>query len=224
MLLPKNVIQAHLKTVATEPARHQLNGVHFSRPSSNGTIGAIQAQSTDGKVLQRTTWTEQDWKEFPTPEDSTKIEPSAELDAIVPTDSLKSIVKSCKPSPKPILDNIAAVTEDKRTTGTIEAIATDLNSVQRHTIHPIDATYPNVDSVLESLGDVTSTLKINPAHMIRCLEAIVAASGFTKAQWLSGKAKQAVTVTIHGEGKPVQMHHEARGMKTDTFCMPLVKS
>ncbi len=207
MLVPKRILNGVIKAAATDTTRYQLCGIHLSRN------GRARAQATDGKVLIRAEWDEDDWEQFP--DMGTCPKPEDDFSVIIPSEQVKRLAKSVPKSSKPILENIAI--NELPSASVIQVGRTDLECSSNEKIPIVDAKFPDLDSMLGTMGPVEAEFTVDPVRMIQLMEAIIASSGETKRTW-----KGVVHAKVHGKGRPISFEHSTKGQTTTALVMPMV--
>ena len=165
MLINQKLLAAR-HALSTDPARYNLNGLHF-RDRENVT-------ATDGHRAIRIHLPALSTKEFPDVAGAV-ITDDPIKPFIMPGDTVQKIRKAIpKRSSMPILCN-AAIDRSVDSNGEMQVITTDLESTEVIRFRPIDGTFPDVDAVdpdVGANGDPLVRIGINAAYLKDAAAAI----------------------------------------------------
>lgn len=229
MLIPPSVFNA-VGCASKDANRFQLTGVLLSREAD----GKPVAVATDGKTLVQASWKEDHATEYPVyPSNPVGHDSVPGYAAIIPSASCKRLAKmAVNPQVRyPILDNIALDEQASVESKSAQFSSTDLDTVQRLDVKPIDATYPDYKVVIDGIENSSpdhvtrvQTLDINPHILIQALQTMIKTSALPKKEC---RVTLSVICEVNkaGESIPRPLSFTSKGDKVETkaFVMPMVR-
>ena len=230
MLIPPSVFNA-VGCASKDAHRFQLTGVLLSREAD----GKPVAVATDGKTLVQASWTEDDAKCFPVyPSNPVDFEAVPGYTAIIPSASCKRLEKmsvSAGLNGSDQIENIALDEKASVESKQAQFSSTDLDTVQRLDVKPIDATYPDYKVVIDGIDKASpgndrriQTLDITPHILIQALQTMIKTSALPKKE-CRVTLNVICEVDKAGDSIPRPLSFTAKGDKVETkaFVMPMVR-
>lgn len=183
MRITKQVIKGLLPFIPKRDPRAVLKGALIGRTKS----GEPYAIATDGRIGVKLQWEEK----FPVedfPESLCEVEVTRRPgNRIVNTEDLNRIEKMIpRVKHTPIL-NGAVLGEEVRKDHAVPVVATDLSTISKSDITPVEGTYPDFDRVipkpvLDEDNPTYTAVGISVENMIRALQGLMAAGAYESSK------------------------------------------
>lgn len=211
MLIPPQVAKNVGKIAAKEGTRYAINGVLLQRKGD-----ACIAAATDGQMLLRLRWQDEDRSEYPST-DGLSVEPKTDFATLIPARDLADMAKLSPRRPsKPIEGRI--VLDEQASNGTAVFGVSDSANTQTHRVNPVDGHFPYYQDVIPRyrVGHDAVEIGVTPELLSRLLMAM------SKSATSCDNKGVRMTVPIH-PAKPIllESRDKEEGVEGTGVIMPI---